>query len=88
MTKPQCNNLKANVSYNTEIQVPVNTLNNVYVSEGLKKVDILKIDTQGFEFEVLKGAKDILSYTLKLKQKLCFLIVTKTASFVNRKSFE
>jgi len=41
-----------------EIQVEINTVDNIIKQNNLKKVDLIKIDTQGFEAEVLEGAKE------------------------------
>ena len=37
--------------------VEINTLNDFMEKESINKIDILKIDTEGFEFKVIKGAK-------------------------------
>jgi len=64
--------LKQTVEYNTEINVPVDTLNNICNSENINNIDILKIDTQGYEEEVLKGADSILSNTLIVEAEVMF----------------
>jgi len=64
--------LKEKVAFNTEVQIPVDTLNNVCASEGMGRIDILKIDTQGFELEVLKGASNILPNTLIVEAEVMF----------------
>jgi FkbM family methyltransferase len=42
------------------IKVQVNTLDNFFINNNLrpKEIDLLKIDTEGFEYEVLVGAKN------------------------------
>lgn len=45
----------------TEMQMSVTTLDDLVSSIGVSHVDFLKIDTQGFDFEVLKGAEKLLS---------------------------
>ena len=42
------------------IKVPVNTLDNYFSEDKFKdqEIDLLKIDTEGFEYEVLMGAKN------------------------------
>jgi FkbM family methyltransferase len=43
-----------------ELQVPVKRLDDVCGSLGIAAADILKVDTQGFDLEVLRGAGDML----------------------------
>ena len=42
---------------NSEL-IKLETIDNEFIRYDLKNVDILKIDTEGFEFDVIKGAKD------------------------------
>ncbi|MCK4763613.1 MAG: FkbM family methyltransferase [Candidatus Aminicenantes bacterium] len=50
-----------------EIEVPIITLNEWFKNENLiNEIDVLKIDTQGTEYNVLKGALDILSTKIKI----------------------
>jgi len=44
------------------IEVDVDTLDNLVSELGLKRVDFIKIDAEGSELEVLKGAGNILGY--------------------------
>ena len=69
--------LKQNVNFNTEIEVSVKTLDSIFENEMPERIDLLKIDTQGYEEEVLNGAGNILSRTLILRQKLFFQMLTK-----------
>ncbi len=39
------------------INVKINSLNDFMEEKSINKIDILKIDTEGFEFKVIKGAK-------------------------------
>jgi FkbM family methyltransferase len=48
-------------SRNRFLTVPVVTLESVLLARGIKRVDILKTDTQGYEFQVLVGAGGFLS---------------------------
>lgn len=43
------------------ITVKMTTLDSFAASVGLEKIDILKLDTQGTELTILKGAKELLS---------------------------
>ncbi len=38
-----------------DVEVPVSTLNHVFQENNVSKVDFLKVDVEGFEYEVLKG---------------------------------
>lgn len=42
------------------ISVPVTTLRNYFTEHDLAKIDLLKLDVQGYELEVLRGAEEIL----------------------------
>ena len=44
-------------SIEQKVSVPMNTIDNFCEENKIKKIDILKVDTQGFELEVFKGAK-------------------------------
>ena len=53
-------------------KVPVTTLDLFADQIGVDKIDVLKIDVEGFDFEVLKGAKQL------LKEKRIKVIVVET----------
>jgi len=38
-------------------RVQVQSIDNIFRSEHLNKIDLLKIDTEGFVYEILKGSK-------------------------------
>jgi FkbM family methyltransferase len=44
------------------IDVPVDTLANYTAQRGINRIKLLKIDVQGFEIEVLKGAEPVIPY--------------------------
>jgi len=46
-----------------EIEVPVTTLDRLYAQMGLDRVDLLKVDIEGFEVEALDGAETALRRT-------------------------
>ena len=50
----------SNEQINSKIIVKTNTLDEFVLEHGVKKIDILKIDTQGYELEILKGATNCL----------------------------
>ena len=43
------------------VSVPVITIDNFLTEHDIKKIDLLKIDTEGYELEVLAGAQDALA---------------------------
>jgi len=47
----------------TELQVKSITLDNFCKNKNIKEIELLKIDTEGHEFHVLKGGKKILNRT-------------------------
>jgi FkbM family methyltransferase len=53
-------------------KVPVTTLDLFTNQIGVDKIDVLKIDVEGFDFEVLKGAKQL------LEEKRIKVIVVET----------
>ena len=53
-------------------KVPVTTLDLFANQIGIDRIDVLKIDVEGFDFEVLKGAKQL------LKEKRIKVIVSET----------
>lgn len=44
----------------TQIFVKTNTLDNYCAENNISKIDLIKIDTEGFEFNVLRGAEKML----------------------------
>ena len=53
--------VRASSKFVRKIQVPTTTLDTFVEQHGIKNIDFLKIDTEGFELEVLQGAKQLLS---------------------------
>lgn len=49
--------------YDKYIEVPVDTLDGLMKKLGLKKCDLLKLDVEGYELEILKGADNTLRST-------------------------
>jgi len=48
------------IDHYLEIRVETNTIDNIVASLGLLRIDFIKIDVEGHEFEVLKGASKTL----------------------------
>lgn len=51
------------VSYLKSYSIPVQTLDRLTQNMGIANIDLLKIDTEGSEFDVLKSAEETLRYT-------------------------
>ena len=66
----------------TSIKVKTETLDNYCELNGIKNIDILKIDTEGSELNVLNGAKDILK-TVKI---LALEILDESSKFEEKRS--
>ena len=62
------------MSQGTSEEVVVSTLDREVARLGINRVDVLKIDTEGFDFEVLRGAKKTLGFT----QTVIFEIMFRT----------
>ena len=54
-------------NFNHLEDVQLKTVDNLYYNESLRKPDLIKIDVEGFEYKVLKGAKCLLT---ELKPKV------------------
>ena len=52
-----------NIDFFTEIKINQITLSDYLKKKNINFIDFIKIDTEGYEFEVLKGSKNILSNT-------------------------
>ena len=50
--------LKSEKNFFTEINVKMITLDKYLLDSGIQQIDFLKIDTEGYEYEVLLGMKD------------------------------
>lgn len=62
----------------------IDTLDNLIDRKKLEQIDLLKIDTEGFEYEVLKGAKE----SLKLKKIKNILIEKQLSKMYLNYDFE
>ncbi len=64
--------LKKDIELNTKVSLPIETLINVANIENIEIIHLLKIDTQGFESEVLKGCGDKLKDILIIETEIIF----------------
>lgn len=64
--------------------ITTNTLDNFAGSAGFKSIDIVKIDTQGFEYNVLLGGSELLASG---KIKLIHVELTFTEMYLNLPSY-
>lgn len=55
------------------VDVKIDTLNSFAKEKSLSYVDYLKIDVEGFEYEVLEGAGDLLNNVGVIKVEVCFI---------------
>ena len=49
--------------YKKKIKIKVKTLSEILIKNKFKKIDLLKIDTEGYEFNVLNGLENFLEKT-------------------------
>lgn len=64
--------LKNPLGINNEILVDVTTINKFCANKNITNIDILKIDTQGYEVEVLKGGLDVLQNVRAIELEVMF----------------
>jgi FkbM family methyltransferase len=55
------NSIASENSTGVVIEVPTNTVDALSKAEGLDRIDLLKIDAEGFDLSVLRGARDMLA---------------------------
>ena len=51
-------NFFSNKEYTSKIEVNIISLKNYIINNKIEKIDLLKIDTEGFEFDVLSGLEE------------------------------
>ena len=68
-----------------EIDVKTQTLDNFCLENKIDFIHLLKLDTEGNEFNILKGAKNLLS---KNKVKVIYTEICSNKKNYNNKSFE
>jgi FkbM family methyltransferase len=52
---------KSGLDRRAEIEVPVLTLDRFCAARGITRIDVLKLDAQGYELRILDGARDLLN---------------------------
>ena len=57
----------------TPIEIELESLDNYMKNKNINFVDILKIDTEGYEYEILKGLKEKISKIQTLGISLTFI---------------
>lgn len=68
-----------------EIKVPVTTIDSFCAQNNISSVDYIKSDTQGFEMQVLLGAKELMSQN---RIKLIYFEIIFTDMYENMTSFD
>ena len=77
----RCNTLKLDTSDNIDAEsVTVATLDKFCQDQNVQRIDFLKIDTEGFDLEVLKGSQKYLE-----EQRISFLQVEASMNPLNTK---
>lgn len=67
------NELKGlNTNLKNSVSVPAMTLDSLIISEEILKIDLLKVDVQGTELDILKGARSALNLTHYIWIELSF----------------
>jgi hypothetical protein len=64
--------LKQNIESNVKLSLPVELLSNIAKKENIEIIHVLKIDTQGFEPEVLRGCQNKLNEILIIETEIIF----------------
>lgn len=65
------------------VEIPMYTVDEVLKRKGIAKVDFIKLDVQGFELEVLKGATDALSLAEVVLMEVSLIEINKGAPLIN-----
>jgi FkbM family methyltransferase len=79
----------------SKIKVGVNKLDNIFKPNNLTPNIILKLDVQGYEIEVLKGAEGLLKHIKFIYSEVCFNklyekqpLINEIVSFLKEKGFQ
>jgi len=64
--------LRAIMAVDKTITVPMSTLANWSARSGIRHLDFIKLDTQGAEYDILRGAGDLLDDTLGIEAEIMF----------------
>ena len=73
---------KHSIDFNSAIKCDIKTINSICAELNITHIEVLKIDTQGFESEVLKGASKILKNVLIVEAEVMFAgTYEKSSSF-------
>lgn len=65
------------------VEIQMYTVDEVVRLKGISKVDFIKLDVQGFELEVLKGASNTLSTAEVLLMEVSLIQINKGAPLIN-----
>jgi FkbM family methyltransferase len=71
-----------------QFEVDIETLDSFVERENINKIDILKIDVEGFELSVLKGAGRALGITERIVMECDAALEAEATSLLDNKGFE
>lgn len=71
---------KTNQEY---VEIPMYTIDEVLLKKGVANVDFIKLDVQGFELEVLKGASKTLETAEVVLMEVSLIEINKGAPLIN-----
>jgi len=93
---PGCGKLfNRNMNEIYSIEVPVRTLDEIFIESGIERIDLIKLDVQGYELEVITGGLEALKNTKVIITEVSFFehYIDQPLFFdiyfvLNRNSFE
>ena len=73
--------------FSKKIEIELDTLENFLINKDINKIDILKIDTEGFDFNVIKGLGNMIKiqniFILSITLAICIKKTINLMIFIN-----